>query len=210
MIQAIIFDFDMTLVDSLDVGNKSIEDMRKNNHLQINLTEKEIWGTAHIPLMKKIAEMNEGHSWEEIMNLDQEYMKKNYSNCVLKEIESLLKIKEKGIYFGIVSNNNSEVILSVLSKEDNSKIKFQDIITNKKDQEHLSKDKMIEIILEKYSFNREKVMYIGDSKDDIYSAIKAKVIPVGITTGLNSTEELNQAGAKIILNNLKELEEYIE
>ena len=204
MIKAIIFDFDMTLVDSLGVGNKAIEELRNKHKLEINMTEKEIWSTPHIPLMKKISEMNNNNpSWEEVMRLNRSAMERYYSECIINEIEHLIKITNSGIYLGIISNNSREIINIVLTKNGNHKLKFGDVLGNEDCKDHSSKAGMINFLLEKYNFNKEDVMYVGDSEGDITSAVLAGVIPVGVVTGLHTKEELKKAGASIILNNLK-------
>ena len=58
---AIIFDFDMTLVDSLEIGNKSFRELEEEYGLNLGgMTQKEMWSQTHIGLMRKLAEFNDG------------------------------------------------------------------------------------------------------------------------------------------------------
>ncbi|MBN2223543.1 MAG: HAD family hydrolase [Deltaproteobacteria bacterium] len=50
---------------------------------------------------------------------------------------------------------------------------------------------------------------VGDHPIDIVSAIKAGMIPVGVTTGKISREELISAGAVLVLARASELEDYL-
>jgi phosphoglycolate phosphatase-like HAD superfamily hydrolase len=48
-------------------------------------------------------------------------------------------------------------------------------------------------------------MHVGDSTLDILSAKKSGFVPIGVTTGSCSEQELYKAGAKFVFNNLREL-----
>ncbi|MCK5149318.1 HAD family hydrolase [Candidatus Pacearchaeota archaeon] len=211
MIEAIIFDFDMTLVNFLDVGNKAIEDLRNKHGLFIGMTEKEIWGTPHIPLMKNVAEMNQNkYSWEEISEWNKNSMHHYYKECNINDLDELIEIKEKGIYFGIVSNNSKEVINEVLNKNGNDKLKFGDIFGNEDFKNYHSKSEIIQLIVEKYDFNKNKVMYVGDSEGDVIAAKEAGVISVAVVSGLHTYDELKNAGSKIIIENLRDIAKHID
>ena len=64
-------------------------------------------------------------------------------------------------------------------------------------------------LLGKLLVKPEDALMIGDSQPDIQVAIAAGVRPVGVTWGFRSAMELKQAGAKIIVNNPKEVLGYI-
>lgn len=51
--------------------------------------------------------------------------------------------------------------------------------------------------------------YVGDHINDMRAARAAGVVAVGVTTGNNSSEELLQAGAHIVLATLEDLPPYI-
>jgi phosphoglycolate phosphatase-like HAD superfamily hydrolase len=51
---------------------------------------------------------------------------------------------------------------------------------------------------------------IDDSKRGLEAAIKARVVPIGITTGIYSRTELEETGTKNIVDNFTELPELIE
>jgi phosphoglycolate phosphatase len=71
------------------------------------------------------------------------------------------------------------------------------------------KDELITQVLEYAHLAPEDCVMIGDRKFDIIGAKKTGVTPIGVTYGYGSREELVDAGAKIILNTVKELQEIL-
>ncbi len=210
MIEAILFDFDMTLVNSRQFVNKSIYDLKEHG-LECNMTEREIWSTPHIPLMKKISEMNNyKHSWENINEWTKEARHEYYGTSVINDLNELIEIKNKGIYFGLISNNAREIVDEVLAKNGNEKLKFEDVFGNEDLKNHNSKSELIQFVVDKYRFDKKKVMYVGDSDKDMISAKEVGVIPVGVLLGLHNSKELKKAGAEIIIRQLKEIRDYIK
>ena len=55
----------------------------------------------------------------------------------------------------------------------------------------------------------QEAMLVGDSVKDVGSAVPLKVIAVGVTTGLSSTEELTHAGAHYISSSANEIPKLI-
>ncbi|MHA1821313.1 MAG: HAD family hydrolase, partial [Promethearchaeota archaeon] len=60
-------------------------------------------------------------------------------------------------------------------------------------------------IVRKWKLPKEKILMVGDMTLDINAAKSAGVIAVGITTGYDSKEVLEKAGADYIINSLSEL-----
>ncbi len=55
----------------------------------------------------------------------------------------------------------------------------------------------------------ESVVYIGDSPSDIQTALNAGMVPVGVTWGFRTEEQLKSAGAKLIARSPKDLYDLI-
>lgn len=211
MIEAVIFDFDMTLVNSLEVGNKAIEDLKHKYGLSLDIPLKETWSMAHITFMKKVAELNQcRYSWEKISEWNKSSMREYYKECRINDLDVLIEIKRKVPYFYIVSNNSREIITEVLSLNGNDKLKFEDVFGNEDFKNPDSKSEMINLIVNKYGFDKREVMYVDDSVKGVIAAKEAGIVPVAVVSGLHSYDELNAVGPKIILNRLSELINYLE
>lgn len=201
--------FDMTLIDSSTLYESVFHRMESEHGIKIGMTMEEIWPYPYVPLMKKISENNEGTTWEEIDVINKKLVKDAYKNSKIEHISTLKEINDSGIYFSIISNNSGDIIKEALSNNGNDILNFNDIYGNEDFKDHGTKTDMINLIVEQNNFDKSQVMYIGDSLKDMHDAIKADVIPVGISTGLHSTKELKKEGAKIVLSNLSELKDHI-
>lgn len=58
-------------------------------------------------------------------------------------------------------------------------------------------------MIERFGLQREEVLYIGDSVIDAQAAQKAGVDFVGVTSGVTTTEELEQFSHVMILKDIK-------
>lgn len=211
MIEAILFDFDMTLVDSLEVGNKALGDLKHKYGLSLDIAIKNIWGISHIPLMKMVAGLNQNrYAWKKISAWNKSSMCQYYKACKINDLDVLLEIKKRGIYFAIVSNNSREIISEVLSLNGNDKLKFEDVFGNEDFASPESKSEVINFVVTKYGFDKRGVMYVDDSVKGVFAAREAGVIPVAVVSGLHSYDELDAVGPKIILNRLGEIVNYLD
>lgn len=63
----------------------------------------------------------------------------------------------------------------------------------------------IEIILRELRVSPENSVFVGDSKIDIEAGKKAGIITIGAAYGFRGRQELEEAGADVIINDIKEL-----
>ncbi len=64
---------------------------------------------------------------------------------------------------------------------------------------------IVEEILDLTAVPRERVLYVGDSGIDMQTAAAARIRSVGVTWGFRSREELQQAGAGVLVDRSEEL-----
>ncbi len=209
-IKGIIFDFDMTLVDSKKVGDEALEYMEEYGISRKDFTDKEIWGMTHLEFCKKLSEVNNHKlSWQEISKLNQNFLIKNFLKLKLNCLELLEELNKKKIKIGIVSNNKREFIKTTLSNKYNKNINFEFILTCEDLEDNSTKTDLLLKGLEILSLKRNEVMYVGDHVNDILAAKKAGVISVGISTGVHSFDELKQKNPDILIRNLNELNNHL-
>ena len=58
----------------------------------------------------------------------------------------------------------------------------------------------LELIIKEFSCKKEEVLYFGDSDVDMQTAINAKLIGVGVLWGFRDRKELEENGAKYIVD----------
>lgn len=211
MIKSVIFDFDMTLVDSLQVGNKALEDLETNNGISSKgVSQKEVWGNTHEILAQKLAKLNNNKlSWQEISRLDVDYMQKNYVNCKLNEIKFLKELNENNIPLGIISNNSLSVIHRVLKNEQNNSIKFEIVFGSEDLLEGKTKSDLLIECINMLKLKPTEMIYVGDHVNDIICAKNANVISAAVASGLHTMDELKKENPDILLSKLSELRTHI-
>jgi len=209
MYKAIIFDMDMTLIDSKSVGYSSFNELNSIYGLDISkISDQDMWRYTHVELMEKVAEQNnDEYPWEQISQWNRTSMHKHYADAEILYIDVLMKLKEKGIHMSLVSSANIDVINLVLENPNNARLKFSEVYGSEYGK---SKVDFIKQIIESNGFKPEEVMYVGDHEKDMVAAKKAGVIAVGITTGFYFRPRLIEAGADIVIDNLGELVNYFE
>ncbi len=77
------------------------------------------------------------------------------------------------------------------------------------DEAATEKDELITQVLEFAHLAPEDCVMIGDRKFDMMGANKVGVIPIGVTYGYGSREELKTAGAHTIVDSVKQLQELL-
>lgn len=56
----------------------------------------------------------------------------------------------------------------------------------------------------------DQLFHVGDTVNDVMSALEAGVVPIGVTTGFTSKEEFKEAGATLVIDNLVEIVDVVE
>ena len=212
MVKAIIFDFDLTLFDSLYIGRKARVMLKeKYNIKMLSITEKQAFGMNHETFAKTLEKDNPNtFTWEEIDKINLEYMKKLYDEGSLQHINLLQDLNKRKIRLGIISGNTSKTILDFLNNKYNkNKVKFDYILTTDGKYEGKTKSDLIKELLKKWNIKNQDCLYVGDHPNDIIAAKEAGVISAAVSTGLNTIKELKHYKPDIIINDLEELKRFI-
>lgn len=210
MIKAIIFDFDLTLVDSFKALHGAWHDFEKNHHIYFSkIPEKKIWGMPKELLFKQIAKLNGNKlSWQEIKELGTKYTAKHFVNLKFRSQGMLQEFKKKKIKLGIISYNFYSTVLKTAKNSKNRKIKFDFILTPDSDFGK-TKEQFLKYILHSVKIKKEELIYIGDHIQDIKAAKKAGVVSAAVATGLFSLKQLKKYKPDILIKTLSQLKKYV-
>lgn len=211
MIKGIMFDFDMTLVDSRNIGLKVRRLLLKNHGIiSEGLLEKDMYGMNYISFAKNLERLNLGKiGWEKISELDTKYMLESFNNIKIVRKNVLKRLKKSGLKLGIVSGNRSKVIEIVL-KNNGIFDSFDFILCSEGEFEGKDKNILICEGVKKWGFLKNEVIYVGDHNHDVDSAKSAGVVSVAITTGLVDQNGLMLSKPDHIIKDLKEIVDIAE
>jgi len=209
LIKGVIFDFDMTLVDSAWIGKRACKMLEKNHGISSSGLEiKEAFGMNFFDFCKKLSELNHNKlSPEEIAKFDLYYMQEGYREVEIKEIKLLKYLSDKNIRIGIVSHGKSENIELVLNKH-NQEISF-DFVRCASNSSKNGKDILIKEALKDWEIKKNECIYVGDHPNDIIAAKNAGVISIGISSGMHTDLELKEYNPDFLIKSLSELKKLI-
>ncbi|MDR1552898.1 MAG: HAD family hydrolase [Prevotellaceae bacterium] len=210
MIKCCIFDLDGTLIDSLhDLANAANSTLASFG-LPVHDTEKykQFVGNGVVKLMERILpdEYRTDTYKEKIFSVFSE----NYSRCCLDFTkpysgisEILEELKKQNIVLAVASNKPDDLAKKII-KNLLPDI-FDDVFGKMADTSAKPSPDLCLRIMQNHSVEASACAFIGDSYVDILTAINAKILPIGVTWGFRSRDELQNAGARYIINKPKEL-----
>lgn len=202
----VLFDLDGTLTDSKKGITKSVQYSLKKYNIAIenlDILEKFI-GPPLKDSFIKYYNFNESQALQAI-EYYREYFKKYgiFENRVYENVEVLLvKLKQSGVNL-IIATSKPTVFAKRILKHFNLYEYFQNIVGSNLDGTRGKKGEVIKYIIDEYNIgNPEEVVMIGDRKHDIIGARENNIDSIGVSYGYGSLEELKDAGATYIVDNL--------
>lgn len=205
--QAVIFDFDGTLADSVaaieevvnivlekykykTITQKDLKSLREKNTIQI-LKE------AKIPFWKLPFMMRYGFRI---------FDEKAKDIMPFPNIQSVFeRLKKDNIKIGIVSSNSTPVILRFLEK-----YKFPEIDFLYTSRNLLGKSKMIKSCIKRNGLKDNQTIYVGDEVRDVEACKKIGITCISVTWGFNSEKALERVNQENVVANISELMSKIE
>lgn len=219
----ILFDIDKTLVSEIERGNPwslAFESAYGIN-CPITVSQANTHGMTHKQIAIETLK-NNGLKEDEILKkldffiktLEKFYtksLKEGRVSLFSKIPELLQKLSDEKYILGLITGNTKIIAFAKLKKAGIDKFftigGFGDDSANR--------EELIKLALEradkKYpsKFNKKKVFVIGDTPNDISAAKKFHLQTIGVATGLYSKQNLSDAGADFVLDNLQNIEEVL-
>jgi phosphoglycolate phosphatase len=206
-VRVILFDFDGTIVDSVAVGieitNRLASEFNFSPFTQAELDRLKTLGSrealkqSKIPLYK-IPFLIRRFSQE--MNQEIPHL-----NLFPGMKETVLELRRRGHYLGIVSTNSVKNIQDFLIVHDLDST-FDFIAAS---YTLFGKSRLIRRVIRQHSLSEARVFYVGDETRDIEAAKKSGVTAIAVTWGLNSPDILLSYQPNFLIRDPKELLEFM-
>jgi phosphoglycolate phosphatase len=199
-----IFDFDGTIADThrfiVDISNRLAEEFNYNviapeevEQLK-DKTSREIIRYLQVPIFKIPAILSKAKKelYEGIAGIK--------PIAGLKEILQLLD--DDDVKMGILSSNATQNISTFLRNNDLEVFDFVDSTVKV-----WTKNTSLQKLIDRYGFQPEQIIYIGDEVRDIEAAKKLRIKVAAVTWGYNSTKALAEHKPDFLIHTPQELYE---
>ncbi len=204
---AIIFDLDGTLLDSLkDLGSAMNTTLKEYGYPEHPMESyKTFVGNG----LYKLCQRALGKNQENFDAVFESFLKQYGEQDSVAEVypnvlETLKELNALNIPIGIHTNKmqrfTDEIVETFFGD-----IKFEMVVGDREDDLKKPNPHYTHEIIKSFPGNTESVYFVGDSDVDMFTAVNAKVIPVGVSWGFRSVEQLQGAGAQYVIDNMKDL-----
>jgi phosphoglycolate phosphatase len=185
----IVFDFDGTIVDSLRILIRILNQMAdkfgfkkiESNDIEIirEMSAREILSVMKIPFYK----LPQVESYIRI-GISKEFINAHVQLGIKLVLESL---KKKGFILGILSSNSEENIKQYLTK---TNLNIFDFIYS--GSSIFGKSRVINSMIKDKKLSKSTTMYVGDETRDIQAAQKSGIKVIAVSWGYNSASLLKK------------------
>lgn len=207
-IQAVLFDLDGTLVDSLPLIVRTYRQVFKDMNIP--------WGNDDVVKMiglplKDIGRHFVGDKEPVFEDKYQYYYHRDhdyYTRLFPGTLEILEKLKSAGIKLGIVTSKGKPgtTRTAAFTRLD----QYMDVVVTAHDVEkHKPDPEPLLYALDTLHTPAHRSIYIGDSSFDIRTGKNAGCLALGVTWGLDNREELEKHGPDGIIETWEELQAYL-
>lgn len=199
------FDMDGTLIDSIYVHLNAF--MYASKKLRLGLKKKQIlplFSYIGEIILKKLVPSISHDLIEEFAQLEKEHFVKHVNEVkpFPDVAQTLTCLKEKYSII-LISNTDYKLVLKSLEAAGLNPFFFDLIVSD--DLVQHPKPFPDELLIAKKILHHKLDYYIGDSIVDMKAGKNAKVKTIGVTTGVNSEEQLRKYKPYAIINKLAEL-----
>ncbi len=213
MTQAVIFDLDGTLLNTLDDLADSVNFALESVGFPLR-TKQEVRsfvGNGVRMLMKRSVPAGTGdEEYEKAFAAFREYYLNNMRNKTAPYpgiTECLGELKKRGIKTAVVSNKLDSAVKGLCAEFFGSLISFSRGVREESERKPAPGTTLD--ALNRLNVKKENAVYVGDSDVDILTAKNAGLKCISVCWGFRTRRELEQSGAQIIIEKPDELPDLI-
>ena len=211
--QAIIFDFDGTLVDASDAICHSFNAALEKCRLP-RMDPQQIRAMIGRPLVGMFESVAEGSSEADVDEFVGEYRSAFFTHSLvltrlMPGTEETLAHFSSSLKLGIATSRKSDGALHILENFGllgyfSAVVGIEHVSISKPDPEPIHRT------LDQLQVPAERAVMVGDTTDDMMAGKRAGVTAVGVTTGTTSRAELIEGGADHVVTQLSALVDLVE
>lgn len=182
MIKHIVFDFDGTIVDSMDLAVHILNELADKFHYQ-KVTTEEVRVLKNFPVRERFKRIGLPLYKIPSMTVDSMTMFKQQIHTLnafegIKDL--LISLKEYGYRLSVISSNSVDNITDFLKRNDLEV--FDHVIS---ENNLFGKDKCIKKYLKRFCLKADEILYVGDEHRDIEACKKTAVKIIAVVWGFD-------------------------
>ncbi len=214
-IDAVVFDLDGTLVDSLaDIAyavNSTLEVHGRESHPLEDYNVMVGWGLRRL---LETASAGQPFSPEEFEMVFQELLEAYRARPVVQTraydgVSSLLGRLNGRIPLGVLSNKDNGMTQTIVSTLFPG-VAFRTVLGSRPGKAHKPDPESLLEMLADWGVDPSCCAYLGDSDVDMETAKRGRVVPCGAAWGFRGEQELRQAGAADVFSSPEAFGEWLE
>lgn len=201
--KVIVFDFDGTLADSIELVRKVANELAETYHFKkIPAEEVDLLKSFDLGQFRKHLGIKR-HLLPIVVAKGQLLFRRHLSDLELfpHMLEVLKELKEKGFKLGILTSNSGENVQNFLEHRQLAD-SFDFIYSGAKLG---GKAHHIKVLLKRHNIKRKEMLYVGDEIRDVKASHRARVHVAAVSWGFNTKERLETLNPKFLLEQPSEL-----
>ena len=210
---AILFDLDGTIINSEEGITKCVQyALRAKGIDEPDLKKLRCFIGPPLDLMfcEKYA-MTAEEAKESVEKYRERYHTIGIMECCLYEgvKEAIIRMKESGYWLALASSK-PEISCRRILEHFGLTSYFDEIVGSTLDGSISTKEQVLEELYHRAGVDKDKMCLIGDTKYDAEGAKTFGIRCIGVSYGFGTKEEILDAGAEVVLDDIREVEKYIE
>jgi len=207
MIKLVIFDFDGTLGDTKELIVKAMRMAEKQYGWSLP-SDRECEEIIGLPLKEGFRKIFPGQTEEELDYRCQEYRKYFMDNCLdlvpakFPHVEETLdELKSRGIRMSIASSRHKSSLLQYLKVMDLTD--YFELVVGPEDVANGKPNP--DAVLKTYELTgctADETLVVGDTSYDILMGVRAGAHTCGVTYGVGTADQLKEAGAEFVVDDI--------
>ncbi len=209
MIKAVIFDFDDTLVNTLETKTAALQYVAKTIY-NYNLPTETIhthWGKPYPEMLTEI--FTESQDDPDSIIMHYEKIRKQFPSQLYKKVKETLHELSAKVTIGILTSAGKSVLVEDLNTVKLPIEMFEYIQTAEDTKVHKPNPKVFDPLLNKLNLLPSEVIYVGDSINDYLAAKKAGLVFYGISHDIDSKNHIFKENNVEVLKSLDDLKDLI-
>lgn len=213
-IRGVVFDLDGTLLDTLldiaNAANASLVDVGVATH-PLDRYRTLVGDGVKVLFDRAIGDLSPDPSWVALRAAAMERFEHHYAQALTVHsapypgmVELLTSLQHQGCMLGVLSNKPHHLTVRCVETL-LSEFAFRGVLGQREAVPKKPDPQGLLELLELMECQSDQILYVGDTDTDMATARNADCFAVGVTWGFRQAEELQKAGADVLIAHPREL-----